>query len=422
MRDRRTTRTARRALLLAGLLTALPATLLAGAPTSAAPASTPAAAPAAASSAAAGTPRTTTPRATTPRSTAGRVPAVQRQVDRLVEEAGFPGATITVRGKDGKVRTYRAGAGDLRTGAPMPKDGRVRIASNTKMFTAVLVLQLVAEGEVELDAKVERYLPGLVRGPGGDGRRITVRQLLQQTSGLPDYDSIVIDSGDDLRSIAHTYFEPHELVDAALAERRQLAPGKGWAYSNTNYVLLGLLAQRVTGRPIGELMQRRIIAPLGLRDTYWPKPGEQRIRGTHPQGYHADEPGGEWHDLTRMDPSLGWAAGQLVSTPRDLGRFMAALLDGDLLPPAQLAAMKQTVKAPDFELDPAWRYGLGLARHTLPCGVPGWGHGGDIQGFETRNLATADGRWAVVTVNALPTELPMLAAVGRAVEVAICRS
>ncbi|WP_134741113.1 serine hydrolase domain-containing protein [Nocardioides sp. 503] len=358
---------------------------------------------------------TSTDRAPAPR-------VIQRHLDRLVSRSGFPGATATVRGSDGAVRTYRAGVGDLATGAPIPRDSRVRIASNTKMFTATVVLQLVGEGRVDLDAKVERYLPGVVRGHGNDGRRITVRQLLQQTSGLPDYDTLVIDAGGTKRSVAHTYFEPRQLLDAALAERRHFRPGARWEYSNTNYVVLGLLAERVTGRPVGELVTQRIIKRIGLRDTYWPGVGEQRLRGSHPRGYLADAPGGRWHDVTRMDPSLGWAAGQLVATPRDLGRFMKALLDGRLLPAAQLREMQRTVRAPGFEPEPGWRYGLGLARVTTSCGVVAWGHGGDIQGFETRNLVTSDGRWAVVTVNALPTRLEMVKAVGEATEAALCRS
>jgi D-alanyl-D-alanine carboxypeptidase len=348
--------------------------------------------------------------------------AVQRSLDRLVTESGLPGVLASVRGSDGRVRTYTAGTGDLRTGAPVPRDGRVRIASNTKTFTATVVLQLVAEGSVELDAPVERYLPGVVRGPGGDGRRTTVRQLLQQRSGLPDYDSIVIDAGGSLRSIAHTYVEPRQLVDAALAERRSSRPGARWEYSNTNYVLLGLIVQRVTGRPFGEEVTRRVIAPLGLEDTYWPREGEQRIRGSHPRGYLADGPGGAWRDITRMDPSFGWAAGQLVSTPADLGRFTAALLDGRLLPPAQLAAMRRTVAAPGFDAEPGWRYGLGLASHRLSCGPTGWGHGGDIQGFQTRGLTTDDGRWAVVAVTGLPTTLEQVADVSAAVDTALCAS
>jgi D-alanyl-D-alanine carboxypeptidase len=345
---------------------------------------------------------------------------IQKALDRLVEEDGFPGVVASVRERDGRTRTYTAGVGDLRTGEPVPAHGRVRIASNTKMFTAVVILQLVSEGRITLDETVERYLPGVVRGHGNDGRRITVRMLLQQTSGLPDYDTLVIDAGGSLADVAHTYFDPRQLVDAALSQRRVFRPGTGWGYSNTNYVLLGLVAERVVGRPIGEQITQRIIKPLRLRDTYWPRQGEQRIRGTHARGYLAAGPGAPWHDLTTIDPSLGWAAGQLVSTPQDLNRFMRGLLDGRLLEPAELAQMRRTVKAPDFEPTSGWRYGLGIARHRLSCGVVGWGHGGDIQGFESRNLATRDGRSATVVVTGLPTSLEMVEHVGEAVDTAIC--
>lgn len=349
-------------------------------------------------------------------------PAPQQRLERLLERTGLPGVVASVRGADGRVRTVTAGVGDLDTGEAVPRDSRVRIASNTKMFTAAVVLQLVGEGEVDLDASIEQYLPGVVRGGGNDGRQITVRQLLQQTTGLPDYDSLVIEAGGSMAAVAHTYFEPHDLLDAALGEDRQFRPGKRWAYSNTNYVVLGLLVQRVTGRPVGEEITRRLIEPLGLRDTYWPGVGEQRIRGSHPSGYLAEEPGASWQDITRMDPSLGWAAGQLVSTPADLGTFMAALVEGDVLAPAELAEMRRTVKAPGFDAEPGWRYGLGLARKGLDCGAVGWGHGGDIQGFETRNLVTDDGRWAVVAVTGLPTSLDMVAEVSGAVEDLVCSS
>lgn len=346
---------------------------------------------------------------------------LQRRLDRLVTRTGFPGVIATVRGRDGRVRSWTAGSGDLRDGSPVPANGRVRIASNTKMFTATVVLQLVAEGKVDLDAPIERYLPGVVRGNGNDGRRITVRQLLQQTSGLPDYDSIVVERGGSLQNVAHTYVEPHDLLDAALDEDRRFRPGKRWEYSNTNYILLGLLVQRITERPIGEEITRRIIEPAGLADTYWPRQGEQRLRGTHPRGYWADAPGAPYEDITSMDPSIGWAAGQLVSTTADLGRFMEALLGGELLAPAELAEMKRTVSAPRFDVEPGWRYGLGLARRRLSCGGQAWGHGGDIQGFETRNLITSDGRWAVVAVTALPTSLKMLAKVSATVDAALCQ-
>jgi D-alanyl-D-alanine carboxypeptidase len=362
------------------------------------------------------------PTSTPPTTSARGDAAIQKSLDALVAETGYPGVMASVRGSDGVVRTYTAGKGNLETGKPVPANGRVRIASNTKMFTATVVLQLVSEGKISLDDTVEKYLPGVVRGHGNDGRELTVRNLLQQTSGLPDYDTLVTGTSDTLQSIAHTYFEPRQMVDAALDHQRSFKPGTKWEYSNTNYILLGLIVQRVTDRPVGEVITDRVIDRLHLKRTYWPATGEQRLRGPHPQGYWADAPGAPWEDITTMDPSLGWAAGQLVSTPTDLGRFMAALVSGQLLAPAQLAEMQTTVAAPGFEPEAGWRYGLGLATHELSCGVQGWGHGGDIQGFETRNLVTPDGRWAVVAVTGLATTLDMVADLGSAVDTAICAS
>ncbi|WP_435821158.1 serine hydrolase domain-containing protein [Micromonospora lupini] len=343
---------------------------------------------------------------------AGPRDTVQRQLDRLVSEDGFPGALASVRGADGRVRDYTAG--------PVPRDGQVRIGSNTKTFTAVVVLQLVGEGRIDLDATVEHYLPGVVRGNGNDGRTITVRQLLQQTSGLSDYDDVLFTKPQDLVDKSHSYYQPRRLVDAALTNAPHFTPGAKWEYSNTNYVLAGLIVEQVTERPIGEEITDRIIRPLGLRDTYWPGVGEQRLRGTHPRGYVAVAPGAPWVDVTDMDPSLGWAAGQLVSTPDELRTFFEALVGGKLLKPAQQAAMMTTVPAPGFEPTGEYAYGLGIARHELPCGGDAWGHGGDIQGFETRNLVTRDGRSAVVAVTALPTGEQMLADVNGSVETALC--
>jgi D-alanyl-D-alanine carboxypeptidase len=301
----------------------------------------------------------------------------------------------------------------------VPVDGRVRIGSNTKTFTAVVVLQLVGEGKVALDAPVRRYLPGLLERYGQDAR-ITVRQLLQQTSGLPDYDEVIFAESADLLRLQHTYFQPYQLVDAALSRPARFPAGSRWEYSNTNYVLAGLLAERVGGRPIGEQITRRVIEPLRLRDTYWPAVGDQRIAGRHPHGYLAVQAGAPYTDVTELDPSLGWSAGQLVSTPGDVRTFLEALTGGRLLKPAQLAEMETTVAAPGFEVTAGWRYGLGLARHDLPCGGVAWGHGGDIQGFETRNLVTADGRGAVVAITALPRTEATAAAVDAAVDTALC--
>ncbi|MFC0864959.1 serine hydrolase domain-containing protein [Sphaerimonospora cavernae] len=321
----------------------------------------------------------------------------QKELDKLVRSGEFPGALAQVRDRDGNIHDYTAGVGDVRTKAKVPVDGRVRIGSNTKTFVATVMLQLVGEGKVGLDAKVEKYLPKLIRGNGNDGRKITIRQLLQHTSGLPNYTRWI----PDISKLQHLYSEPRELLDMALAHRRSFVPGKGWEYSNTNYVVAGLIVQKVTGRPISEEIDKRITDRLGLRDTYWPGIGDQTIRGTHPHGYTVKKPGAKPVDVTKLDPSWGWAAGQLIGSPGDLNRFYRALLDGKLLKPEQLRQMRETVKAKG--LPDGWEYGLGLVRIRLSCGGYAWGHGGDIDGYETRNAATDDGRAAAIAVTALPS-------------------
>jgi D-alanyl-D-alanine carboxypeptidase len=326
--------------------------------------------------------------------------AVQQSIDKLVGVDRHPGALAAVRDHRGRTRHYTAGLGDLRTGEQVPVNGRVRIGSASKMFASVVVLQLAGEGKVELDASIEKYLPGLVRAKGVDASRITVRQLLQHNSGLPDYTSTMFEPLGDFFPYQHVYLEPRELVDLANAREDGRPAGTGWSYSNTNYVLAGLIAQRVTGRPFNELVTTRVIERIGLRDTYVPEVGEQDIRGRHPQGYQRNPTTKELFDFTRMDPSWGWAAGQLVSTPDDLNTFLRALLGGKLLEPAQLAQMRTTIPTdPETKSGPG--YGLGIFSLPLSCGKIAWGHGGDIPGYSTVNAATDDGRAATLTVTSL---------------------
>ena len=335
---------------------------------------------------------------------------VQQGLDRLVRDSGFPAALAALDTPRGRDLDLTAGVGDLESGRRVPVDGQVRAGSNTKAFTSVVVLQLVGEGEIVLDAPVETYLPGLVRGEGIDGRTTTVRQLLQHTSGLPDYLRVV---GADFFAGRGTYRDPRELLDMALTLPADFAPGAQWQYSNTGYLLAGLIIQRVTGRPLEEQITERVLDPLGLRDTYMPATGEQELRGRHPHGYHAPEPGGQLRDITELDPSWAWAAGGLVSTPSDLNRFFTALLGGELLGPAELAQMRTTVEAPG-----TWagaRYGLGLFSTPLTCGGLVWGHGGDIPGYETRGGVTEDGRSVTVAVTSLPAALPEPQAAAQAV-------
>ncbi|MER7077857.1 D-alanyl-D-alanine carboxypeptidase [Saccharopolyspora kobensis] len=321
--------------------------------------------------------------------------AIQQSLDGLVRDEHFPAALATT-GIGDRARSYVAGTAELGDRTPPPLDGRIRAGSNTKAFVAVVVLQLVAEGKVGLDSPIEDYLPGLVRGEGVDGRQITVRQLLQHTSGLPNYTEHL--GVDDLEALRDRYVQPRELLDIALAHPASFPPGARWEYSNTNYVLAGLLIERVTGRPVSEQVTDRVIRPVGLRNTYWPGIGDRTVRGPHPRGYAANADG-RVVDATEIDPGWAWAAGALISTNGDLNEFYSALLGGKLLPAEQLAQMRTTVPA---DLGDGVEYGLGLSKTPLSCGGEYWGHGGDIFGYETRGGVTDDGRSAGVAVTALP--------------------
>ncbi|MEV6595553.1 serine hydrolase domain-containing protein [Actinoplanes sp. NPDC051346] len=338
---------------------------------------------------------------------------IQQDLDRLASVDKLPGALASVRSRDGHTRHYTAGVADLETKREMPVDAEIRVGSNTKTFTAVAVLQLVGDGKVDLEAPVDTYLPNLVRGEGIDGRVITVHQLLQHTSGLPNYTDIM---GADFFPFQHTYYQPRELLDIALAQKALFAPGAEWRYSNTNYLLAGLIIEKVTGRPLTEVLTDRVIRRSGLRHTYFPAVGEQGFRGRHPRGYFANKPGEPRRDVTVLDPSWSWAAGQLISTNSDLNAFYVALLGGKLLKPEQLRQMRTTI--PTHPSKPGTRHGLGLFSRELSCGGVYWGHGGDIPGFETRGGIAPNGRAVHVAVTAIPDSAE---AVEAAVDKALCR-
>ncbi|MFI9508462.1 serine hydrolase domain-containing protein [Nocardia sp. NPDC052566] len=349
---------------------------------------------------------------------AGRVRVVEA-LKQLIKDHHLPGAQVVVTDR-GQVWTASAGVGDLERGTPVPDDARVRIGSNTKTYVATVMLQLVAEGEVDLDAPVERYLPGVVHGPGIDGNRITIRNLLQHTSGLPEYaaeNGAPAKPGQlDFQAARWVTVDTAEVVRNALTMPADFEPGARWAYSNTNYAVAGMVIEKITGESVGAQITRRIIEPLGLRDTYYPDPGETDIRGPHPVGYA--EIGGKRVDYTMMNVSGAGAAGAMVATGADLNRFFTALLDGKLLPPAQLSEMKKTMALPVS--GPPLGYGLGFMRSELSCGKESWGHGGDIDGFETRGGVTADGRSVTVIVTEVPEAPEASADVTKVVDTALC--
>lgn len=324
--------------------------------------------------------------------TALAVPDTQKNLNGLVKQHEFPAALATTTEANGRSTAFTAGTAEIGKQAAVPRNGQVRAGSNTKAFVAAVVLQLVGEGKVELDAKVTKYLPGAIKDD-----RITVRQLLNHTSGLANYTQYM--GLDKFADVRHRYFEPHELLAIGNANPPTGQPGEKFKYSNTNYVLAGLLIQKVTGRPVAENVDQRIVKRLKLRDTYWPGVGEQGIRGKHPHGYATVD--GKAADVTELDPSWGWAAGQIISSTKDLNTFYQALLKGDLLKKEQLDEMRKTV-ATAGEMWPGAEYGLGLVSSPLSCGGRYWGHGGDIHGFETRGGVTENGKAFSVALTAMP--------------------
>jgi D-alanyl-D-alanine carboxypeptidase len=321
-------------------------------------------------------------------------------LDILTHRDGFPGALVQVRDAHGRRWTATSGVAELGSPRPMPPNGRFRIGSTTKTFVATVVLQLAAEHHIRLDAPVERYLPGLVRGHGNDGRAITVRQLLQHTSGLPDYIDDLPLTGEQFVADRFRHYQPRQLVALALQHPPLFAPSTTWSYSNTNYILAGLLIEQVTGHPYGEEITQRILRPLHLDHTLVPGDSPD-IPGPHAHGYLpvGQDATERLVDITRINPSWSWAAGEMLSTSSDLNRFFAALLGGRLLPAAELAQMTRAVPATqDWEQYPGASYGLGLEAIPLSCGQIAWGHGGDIHGYATRAWTTQNGRQVALSL------------------------
>ncbi|SDO42195.1 D-alanyl-D-alanine carboxypeptidase [Streptomyces sp. cf386] len=319
--------------------------------------------------------------------------ATRKAIAAAVED-GVPGVTVTAKdGRGGWSAT--AGVGNLKTGKPRSADDRYRVGSITKTFVATVLLQLEAEGRLSLDDTVEKWLPGVVRGNGHDGGRITVRQLLNHTSGIFNF------TADD--DFGRTYFlkdgffehrfdtrSPEELVDIAMGHQPDFAPGTSWNYSNTNYTLAAMVIESVSGNPYADEIRHRIVEPLHLRATLVP--------GTYPKlpkpssrayGKLAETTTGPTYDVTELNPSLAAGAGDMIADSADLNRFYSALLKGRLLPAKQLSEMKSTIKV---DAIPNAGYGLGLIERKLSCGVTVWGHGGGIHGSTSEAVTTADGR------------------------------
>lgn len=308
-----------------------------------------------------------------------------------VHEAGMYGVYSAVRDGNESWRDA-AGVADVRTGRRVKPTMEHRVGSITKTFTAVAVLQQVARGAIDLDAPVGRYLPDLV--PGERGQRITVRMLLNHTSHIADhvlvaFPSLLEGSLSDLEDRRFHKHDPVQLVEGALGLPATGEPGAlPGVYSNTNYILAGLLLERVTGEDAEKLITRDVIRKAGLRHTSFPR--TPHIPGPHSRAYESlygsfDPP----RDFSVYDMSWVTTAGAVVSTMDDLNRFYRALLRGELIGSEELAEMQKTV--PVLLGGAPYDYGLGLYTLDLGCG-PLWGHDGSVFGMATQSLSTPDGK------------------------------
>ncbi|WP_063803497.1 serine hydrolase domain-containing protein [Streptomyces silvensis] len=350
--------------------------------------------------------------------------STQAALNAIVEQ-GSPGVIAQVkdaRGTGGAAGTAgtgerwngRAGVRDLTTGQPRTAHEKFRVASVTKPFTATVLLRLEAMGELSLNDSVERWLPGVVRGEDYRPRNITVRHLLNHTSGIFDYN---MDegfraqyAGDEFDKNRLRRWTPEDLVSIALAHPANFQPEQGsrpgrpgkWDYSDTNYILAGMIIEKVTGGSYKKAVERLVIKPLKLRGTTVPELSP-KVPGPHARHYSTlfdESPDAKVRDVTEFSPTVAFAAGELISTVGDVNTFMSELLSGRLLPEAQQRELLDAVHVDGDKGHggPDDVYGLGIRHFKLKEGCWAWGHGGMIPGSATRTVATPDGR-QVLTMN-----------------------
>ncbi|MFJ6623173.1 serine hydrolase domain-containing protein [Kitasatospora sp. NPDC091335] len=313
-------------------------------------------------------------------------PELRKAIEELVE-AGFTGIQLRVNDERGEW-VGSAGARELGGSTRPLTDAHFRIGSTTKNFVATSVLMLVAEGRIGLDAPVADYLPEF-----GPDRRITVRMLLQHTSGIFNHTGELYEDGTIVPGVPwrgkewvdarfRTY-RPEELVRLSLSRPARFAPGAGWSYANTNYVLARLVVEKVTGRSFAEELRRLILGPLEMTGTVAPGTSPE-IPEPHNHGYYRYEDAGQQRtvDVTRQNPSWVGAGGDMISTTKDLHTYFSALMGGKLLPAALLTEMRTP--------EPTAGYGLGVFAQETDGGTV-FHHHGAVMGSAALMYGTADG-------------------------------
>ena len=316
--------------------------------------------------------------------------ALRAQFDALATELGAPGAAMLVRTPQGEV-TATYGVTSLRGSTPVSLDDHFRIGSNTKTMTGTVILQLVQEGRIALADKVAKYRPDVPNGGS-----ITIEQLLTMRSGLANY-TTTLELNRALDTQPQRAWNPEELVAMGLAEPPTFAPGDGWNYSNTNTVLLGLIAEQLEHKPLAQIFRERLFEPLGLRETSYPDIADASLPEPYSHGYIystnvdtmesnvlppdqlAQAKAGTLlpSDTTNLNPSWAGAAGAGISTIRDLAHWVEALGSGALLGPTLQKERLASVQPVPVPL-PDPKYGWGIAKIG-----PLYGHTGELPGYNS---------------------------------------
>ncbi|WP_327664604.1 MULTISPECIES: serine hydrolase domain-containing protein [unclassified Streptomyces] len=324
---------------------------------------------------------------TTPESAAVDRPELRKILQEMVD-SGFLGVTLRVNTPEGEW-TGAAGLAERDGTATPPVDGHIRVGSNTKTFTAALALLLVTEGVLELDAPVAKTLTDYDLDD-----RITLRMLLQHTSGVFNFTGEIYEDGTFVPGVPFQgkewvegrfkSYAPEELARLALSKPARFEPGADWSYANTNYTLVRLLIAKATGRPFADEMRRLVLDPLELTGTSVPE-GATDLPEPHAHAYYRYEDGGTERtvDVTRQDPSWISTGGDMVSTTADLRTFITALVTGRLVPADLLAEMLTT--------HPKAGYGLGVFVQEPVPGVQVVTHNGGIAGHGALMFTTTDG-------------------------------
>jgi D-alanyl-D-alanine carboxypeptidase len=294
-------------------------------------------------------------------------------LDAEMRKYNIPGLIFGVWVNGQKPWIQSKGKADIKAEKVIATSDKVRIGSITKTFVATVLLQLVDEGKISLDDPLSKHIHYVP-----NAENITIRQLLNHTSGLADYEDLIFEdylSFDPLKK-----WTPSELVIIGLSRKPYFAPGKGWHYSNTGYVLLGMIIEQITGDTIGNEIKKRILDPLGLKNTSFPT--DSAMEGDYARGYWFKQNDGGLKDITNFDPSCEWDAGAMISTLDDLKVWLDALTQGKLLSQAMHSEQMTWVNA-FYDGPIPVKYGLGVVNYGGFIG-----HTGAVPGYETAMLSS----------------------------------